>query len=52
MYSLNCSYYNKEWNSLVELINDVVSSGMDPNYEITLNGHVIEGETLFDIMPN
>ena len=51
MYSLNCPYYSEEWNSLTELIDDVVSSGMDPNYEITLNGHVIEGETLFDIMP-
>jgi len=51
MYSLNCSYYNEEWSTLNELIDDVVSSGMDPNYEITFNGNVIEGETLFEIMP-
>ena len=50
MYSLDCPYYNEEWNSLNELIDDVVSSGMDPNYEITLNGQGT-GETLFEIMP-
>ena len=50
MYSLDCPYYNEEWNSLNELIDDVVSSGMDPNYEITLNGNRT-GETLFEIMP-
>ena len=50
MYSLDCPYYNEEWNSLNELIDDVVSSGMDPNYEITLNGQAT-GETLFEIMP-
>ena len=49
MYSLNCSYYDKEWNSLTELINDVVSSGMDPNYEITLNGHGT-GELLAEVI--
>ncbi len=50
MYSLDCPYYNEEWNSLNELIDDIVSSGMDPNYEITLNGFGT-GETLFEIMP-
>jgi hypothetical protein len=34
MYTLNCSYYNKSFKSLNELINDVVDSGMDPNYEV------------------
>ena len=50
MYSLNCSYFDKEYDSVNELVNDVISSGMDPNYEITLNGHGT-GETLFEIMP-
>ena len=38
MYSLNCSYFNEEYNSINELVNDVISRGMDPNYEITYNG--------------
>ena len=38
MYSLDCDYYEKEFNTMNELINDVMMSGMDPNYEITCNG--------------
>jgi ribosomal protein S7 len=38
MYSLDCNYYKKEFNTVDELINDVMMSGMDPNYEITRNG--------------
>ena len=38
MYSLKCSYYDKSFRSIEELIDDVISSGMDPNYEITYNG--------------
>jgi hypothetical protein len=38
MYSLDCNYYDKEFDSINELINDVMASGMDPNYEITKNG--------------
>ena len=38
MYSLNCSYFNESFNSINELVNHVMMSGMDPNYEITLNG--------------
>jgi hypothetical protein len=38
MYSLDCSYYKKEFNTIDELIDDVTISGMDPNYEITYNG--------------
>ena len=33
MYSLKCDYYDKEFSSLDDLISDVISSGMDPNYE-------------------
>lgn len=38
MYSLNCSYYTKSFNTIDELITDIMLSGMDPNYEITRNG--------------
>ena len=38
MYSLDCSYYKREFNNVNDLINDVIVSGMDPNYEITFNG--------------
>ena len=36
-YSLDCSYYNKKFVTLNELLDDIASSGMDPNYEITKN---------------
>jgi hypothetical protein len=49
MYSLDCVYYEKEFTSLSELINDVTASGMDPNYEITRNGRVT-GEMLIDLI--
>ena len=38
MYSLDCSYYDRSFNTVNELIDDVIVSGMDPNYEITHNG--------------
>lgn len=38
MYSLDCTYYTKSFPTLDELINDIINSGMDPNYEITFNG--------------
>ena len=37
-YSLDCSYYDKEFDEVNDLINDIASSGMDPNYEITCIG--------------
>ena len=37
MYSLDCSYYSKTFDSVDALVNDVIQSGMDPNYEITFN---------------
>jgi hypothetical protein len=49
MYSLDCSYYTKEFTTIDELIEDVLSSGMDPNYEITRDGK-LTGEILFDLM--
>lgn len=38
MYSLDCSYYEKEFKFHEDLIDDIIASGMDPNYEITHNG--------------
>jgi len=38
MFTLDCNYYNKAFNSFEELINDVVESGMDPNVEIVYDG--------------
>jgi len=38
MYGLKCDYYTKQFNTVDELIDDVMASGMDPNYEITRNG--------------
>jgi len=49
MYSLNCSYYEREFNTLNELMDDVVFSGMDPNYEITKDG-VGTGEMVSDLI--
>jgi hypothetical protein len=46
MYSLNCSYYTKQFPTLNELINDIMISGMDPNYEITRNGKGIGEEAI------
>jgi len=38
MYSLDCNYYTKEFSTIDELLGDVITNGMDPNYEITCNG--------------
>ena len=50
MYSLNCFYYDREFSTIDELIDDVVSSGMDPNYIITYNGKET-GDEIIDLMP-
>ena len=49
MYSLDCSYYTESFDTIDQLIDDVVSSGMDPNYEITRNG-VKTGECVIDLI--
>jgi len=48
-YSLNCKYYKKEFDSIDELIDNVVNSGMDPNYQITRDGKCT-GETLASLI--
>ena len=49
MYSLNCEYYIKSFETIDELIEDVILSGMDPNYEIIKNGRGI-GEEVADLI--
>jgi len=49
MYSLDCSYYTESFDTIDQLIDDVVSSGMDPNYEITKNGR-LTGECVIDLI--
>ena len=49
MYSLDCSYYDREFETVDELINDVISSGMDPSYEITRDGEYT-GSTVMDLI--
>jgi len=49
MYSLDCSYFKEEFNSIPELIDRVMYSGMDPSYEITKDGVGI-GEYLVDFI--
>jgi hypothetical protein len=46
MYSLDCNYYEKEFPTLEALIDDVMSSGMDPCYEVTKNGVGIKEELI------
>jgi hypothetical protein len=38
MYSLDCNYYTREFDTIGELVDDVIRSGMDPNYKITKDG--------------
>lgn len=47
MWGLDCSYYKKTFDTLNELIEDVRTSGMDPNYEVTRDG-VGTGEDAWD----
>ena len=47
MYSLDCSYFDKKFDTLNELVDYVMGSGMDPNYEITCAGEGI-GEECID----
>ena len=51
MYSLDCNYYTKKFSSIDELIDDVLNSGMDPNYEITKDGEGIGEQAIDFIQP-
>jgi|TARA_R100001015_G_C4568831_1_gene127228 hypothetical protein len=49
MYSLDCNYYKREFSNIYDLVDDVMISGMDPNYEITFNGEPT-GEMAVDLI--
>ena len=49
VWTLDCSYYHKEFSTLQELIDDVMYSGMDPSYEILRDGKKT-GEELADFI--
>jgi len=49
MYSLDCSYFTETFNTIGELINHVMISGSDPNYEITKDGNPT-GEMAIDLI--
>ena len=46
MFSLKCDYYKKSFEIIGDLVSDVVSSGMDPNYNITENGKDTEEQLI------
>ena len=48
-YSLDCPYYTDEWDTIDELLDDIISSGMDPNYKITRDGKKT-GDTAFNLI--
>ena len=37
-YSLDCPYYTRTFSTLDDLLRDIIMTGMDPDYEITVNG--------------
>jgi hypothetical protein len=49
-WSLKCKYYTREFDSLDELIQDIMVSGMDPNYLITRDGKSIGEKAIDHIM--
>ena len=48
-YSLDCPFFDEEFDDLNKLVNYVLDSGMDPSYEITRNGEKT-GEILEDYL--
>jgi len=49
MWSINCSYYQKSFRTVQELLDNILESGMDPNYEILFNGKST-GESAWDLI--
>ena len=49
MYTLDCNYYTREFSTVDDLIQDIMISGMDPNYEIMFNGQPT-GEQAIDLI--
>ena len=49
MYSLDCNYYTAEFKTIGDLIDHIIMSGMDPDYEVTFNGKGT-GEKAIDLI--
>jgi len=49
VYSIDCKYYEKEFNTLEELLDDIDDCLQDPNYEITRNGKGT-GQSVIDLL--
>ena len=47
MYGLDCSNYQSTFPTLNQLLDGIMESGQDPNYEIVKNGEGT-GETAWD----
>lgn len=47
MYGIDCPFYTKTFPTIDELVDDILSSGADPSYEITKDG-VHTGEMASD----
>ena len=46
MYTLKCNYYKKQFNKLQDLLEDIMLSGMDPNYWVYKNGKIIGSKAI------
>ena len=46
MYHLNCPYYKKKFETIHELVDDIVLSGMDPNYVVYKDGKSIRTKAI------
>ena len=49
MYSLDCDYFDKEFDTMSELMDYVMYSGIDPNYEVTIDGEP-SGELIINLL--
>jgi len=49
IYSLDCSYFNFSFDSITGLLEHIIITGSDPNYEITKNGNKT-GEMAIDLL--
>ena len=48
-YGLTCNYYKDTFDSRQELLQEIIVSGMDPNYNITKDG-IDTGECAWDLI--
>ena len=49
IYTLDCPWFDKTFDSINELVDYVMVSGMDPNYEILRNGEPT-GDFVIDLI--